>query len=213
MEKEFWLKRWEENLIGFHQDQVNQHLANFIESYFDDLSGKRVFVPLCGKSLDLLWLAKQGFEVIGVELSPLAVQQFFNENQLKPEIKELGTLKLYTFQNINLYVGDFFDITTKHLGRIDFVYDRAALIALPFAMRQKYLQHMLQFFSASTLGLFILLNYDQSKVDGPPFSVEATELAEKFQIKEINCAIVDNVPDKFQQAAIEVKQKVYLVKA
>jgi thiopurine S-methyltransferase len=130
VETDFWHNRWENNLTGFHLDEVNPYLkANWTSLNLK--AGARVFVPLCGKSLDLIWLAAQGYEVVGIELSPRAVEAFFTENNLTAEHQKIGNLEYWQAEDISLFCGDFFALTTEILGQVDAVYDRASLIALP----------------------------------------------------------------------------------
>jgi thiopurine S-methyltransferase len=179
MEPDFWHNRWENNLTGFHLDEVNPQLqANW--SAMSLPAGSRVFVPLCGKTLDLVWLAQQGYQVVGVELSPLAVQAFFTENNITPQRSQLGKLEYWQSENISLLCGDFFHLTPDILGRVDAVYDRASLIALPPQMRQRYVTKMAEI-CPSVPKFLITLDYDQSKMDGPPFSVTENEVRELYQ--------------------------------
>jgi len=107
MQPEFWHKKWESNQIGFHQPEVNPYL----QRHWPDLAipaQARVLVPLCGKSLDLLWLAGRGHRVLGVELSEKAVEDFFREQQLQPQVSEQGDFKVYRADAIELWCGDFF---------------------------------------------------------------------------------------------------------
>ena len=139
MEKSFWLKKWEENQIGFHNNEFHPLLV----SHLGKLGLKtpsRIFVPLCGKSLDLIYLASLGHQVIGLELSEKAILSFFTENKLDFEKKVHGPYNRYSCKNLNIKIlqGDFFQLTTDYLGPIDFIYDRASLIALPSEMRKPY---------------------------------------------------------------------------
>ncbi len=181
MEADFWHNRWENNLTGFHLDEVNPHLKENW-SVLSLPAGSRIFVPLCGKSLDLIWLAKQGHQVIGIELSHLAVEAFFSENQLKVERHQVGGLELWQSEKISLFCGDFFELTAETLGQVDAVYDRASLIALPPAMRQDYAAKMAEL-AQSAPKLLVTLEYEQSKMDGPPFSVSEDEVRALYQAK------------------------------
>ena len=179
MEADFWHERWQNNLTGFHLAEVNPYL----KAHWPALQlqpAARVFVPLSGKTLDLLWLAEQGHEVVGIELSPLAVEAFFAENQLPVERSQLGQLELWKSGRISLFCGDFFDLTAEILGHIDAVYDRASLVALPPAMRKKYAAKMTELVPLAPK-LLVSLDYDQSKMDGPPFSVSEGEIQDLYQ--------------------------------
>ncbi|NWA00033.1 thiopurine S-methyltransferase [Pseudomonas gingeri] len=170
MQPEFWHKRWEFNQIGFHLDQVNPCLQRF----WPDLTlapEARVLVPLCGKSLDLAWLAAQGLRVLGVELSEKAVEAFFAEQQLKPQVHEQGALRIYEAGPLELWCGDFFALTAADVADCTALYDRAALIALPPQMRERYAAHLTRILPGGCQGLLITLDYAQAQIDGPPFAV------------------------------------------
>ncbi|MDO9106863.1 MAG: thiopurine S-methyltransferase [Methylovulum sp.] len=132
-----WLQCWRDRRTDFHQHAVNPLLAKFWPK-LALAQGSRVFVPLCGKSLDMIWLAGQGYAVVGVELSPIAVRAFFSENKLKPVRRQRGQFTLWQHANISILCGDYFALTQADLGRIDTVYDRAALTALPEDLRKQY---------------------------------------------------------------------------
>lgn len=180
MDREFWLDRWAEGRIGFHQPQVTP----LLEQYWSELdipAGSRVLVPLCGKSLDMLWLSRQGFSVLGVELSPLAIEQFLEENQLQGTTHTSPMGKHTVLENIELICGDIFDIDEATLRSCTAVYDRAALIALPQDMRQRYVDHVYGHLAPGYEGLLITLSYDQQRMDGPPFSVPDAEVRALYQ--------------------------------
>ncbi|WP_419735473.1 thiopurine S-methyltransferase [Pseudomonas sp. COR18] len=170
MQPEFWHKRWELDQIGFHLDQVNPYL----QRYWPDLPlepGGRVLVPLCGKSLDLAWLAAQGLRVLGVELSRKAVEDFFLERQLQPRVHEQGGFRIYEAGSLQLWCGDFFALSAEDVADCAALYDRAAMIALPAEMRQRYASHLTRILPGGCQGLLITLDYDQSLLNGPPFAV------------------------------------------
>ena len=174
MEAAFWHTRWQTNQTGWHERAVNPLLI----AHFSSLrvpSGGRVFVPLCGKSLDLGWLLSQGYAVVGAELSEQAVTQLFAELGMEPSLSATGKYKLFCGENIDMFVGDIFDLSREILGPVDAVYDRAALVALPEAMRARYAAH-LKAITALAPQLVIGYEYDQTAVAGPPFSVTADEL-------------------------------------
>ena len=175
MQADFWHDRWERNQIGFHLEQVNPHLAR----YWPDLGlepGARVLVPLCGKTLDLTWLAAQGYEVLGVELSETAVQAFFSEHDLEPKVSQRGGFRVYEAGPVTLLCGDFFGLSAEEVSACSGVYDRAAIIALPPQMREDYTAHLTRILPARCRGLLITLDYEQSQMQGPPFSVPDAEV-------------------------------------
>ena len=174
MEANFWLERWQNNQIGFDQQEVNPFLINHVNK-LGLVARQRVFVPLCGKTIDIVWLLQQGYQVVGVELSELAIQQLFQLLGLIPQISTVGAFKLYQAEKIDIYVGDFFELTADLLGTVDAIYDRAAFIALPEAMRLDYSRHLTAV-SHTAPQLLVSIEYDQSIVAGPPFSIEEQEI-------------------------------------
>ncbi len=198
MNSEFWQQRWQKGRIGFNQSTVNPLLMN----YFTDLKlsvGSCIFAPLCGKSIDMLWLAEQGYHVVGAELVESAVQEFFSEQHITPIIYEHANnpaIKCYVGRlsdqvssySISLWVGDIFALSADDIGQIDAVYDRAALIAMPADMRPKYSEQVINL-SGNAPQLLLTLNYDQSEWAGPPFSISSEQIqqyySDRYQITEL----------------------------
>ncbi|MEO8342281.1 MAG: thiopurine S-methyltransferase [Gallionella sp.] len=179
MQNDFWLERWKQEKIGFHQNGINPYLCE----YWQELHLARdslIFVPLCGKSRDLLWLRQQGHPVVGVELSDVAVQAFFQENGYAPKQITRGKFGCYKAHGIHILCGDFFEMNKEDLssrGKVNATYDRAALIALPQEMRERYVRHLISILPPATQILLITLDYLQTEMQGPPFSVSADEVA------------------------------------
>lgn len=185
MNEEFWHQKWQSQDIGFNQPQPNQ----LMQRYFPSLkltSGCRIFVPLCGQSIDMLWLAGQGYKVIGVELSQIACNTFFHEHKISFKITEINNFRLYRSDEITIFCGDFFKINGGILGKIDAVYDRAALIALPSEVRKAYSAHLIELMLPSSVMLLITTMYNQNEMQGPPFSVDGDEVAALYSAFEIN---------------------------
>ncbi|MGE8350372.1 MAG: thiopurine S-methyltransferase [Pseudomonas protegens] len=179
MHADFWHKRWERDQIGFHLAEVNPYL----QQYWPGLglpTDARVLVPLCGKSLDLIWLANQGFQVLGIELAEKAVEDFFREHNLEPQLSQQGGFKVYAHGPIQLWCGDFFALTVEDMAGCTALYDRAAMIALPPEMRQRYAAHLNALLPAGSKGLLITMDYDQSQLDGPPFAVLDDEVRQRL---------------------------------
>ena len=185
MNAEFWHSRWQEKRIGFNQSTVNPLLMR----YFKQLNlpaGSRVFVPLCGKSIDMAWLAAQGYDVVGVEFVETAVQEFFTEQNISPTVHQHAdnsAIKYYqgqlSGQTITLWVADIFALSSEDIGSVNAVYDKAALIALPADMRVQYSAQMYQL-SANAPQFIITLTYDQSKKAGPPFSISSEQIQQYY---------------------------------
>ena len=178
MEHTFWHDKWEKGEIGFHQSDIHPMLAGFADK-FGIGDGCRVFVPLCGKSNDMTFLLERGCEVVGVELSQLAVSQYFESLGVTPVIEECGKLMRYTAPDITLYCGDFFALTPEQLGTIDVVYDRAALVALPQDMRKQYSQRLCSL-TPGAKQLLVTFEYDQSLIGGPPFAIPSEEIQQNY---------------------------------
>ena len=175
MKRDFWLERWEREEIGFHQDEVNPYLCKF----WPGLAFARdstVFVPLCGKSQDMLWLNGQGHQVLGVELSAIAVQAFFKDNGYIPRQINDGKFDRYEVNGICILHGDFFDLSKDELTKVSVVYDRASLIALPPDMRTSYARHLAVILPPATRILLVAVDYPQQEMLGPPFSVTMDEV-------------------------------------
>ncbi|OGT01005.1 MAG: thiopurine S-methyltransferase [Gallionellales bacterium RIFCSPLOWO2_12_FULL_59_22] len=175
MEKDFWLERWERKETGFHQDEVNPYLRQ----YWQELGlakNSEVFVPLCGKSRDMLWLREQGHTVLGVELSPVAAQAFFEENGLHPHRTAGEGFDCCEADGIRILCGDFFDIGRDDLAQTIAVYDRASLVALPPEMRERYARHLASILPPVTQILLVTFDYPQAEMSGPPFAVSVGEV-------------------------------------
>lgn len=174
MHAEHWLDIWSEERIGFHQKNVNSRLQMYWSSLNVDAQAP-VFVPLCGKSTDMLWLHQQGHPIVGVELSDKAVRAFFTDNKLPFKQTERDAFDIYAgieqAEGIELWVGDFFSLRPEHLAHCGAFYDRASLIAMNEPLRADYASHLGSITAAGSRGLLLSIAYDQSRMNGPPFSV------------------------------------------
>lgn len=179
MDKDFWHTRWETNQIGFHQNEINPYLVRFWHSLQLEQQS-RVFVPLCGKTLDMVWLLDQGHSVIGNEISKLAVEAFFAENRLTPDIRQETGFTRWSCDRVDILCGDFFELSTADIGGIDALYDRAALIALTPVQRVHYAARITELLEPQTPGLLVTLDYPQAAMDGPPFAVSASEVRDLY---------------------------------
>lgn len=175
MHEDFWQQRWARNEIGFHLSEVNPYLQQFWP-VLNVPAGAQVLVPLCGKSLDILWLAEQGYRVLGVELAQAAVEAFFSEQGLVAEIDQVGEFRRYRSGAIEVLCGDFFSLTAADLLECQALYDRAALIALPAPMRERYAAHLASILPSGCAGLLVVLDYPQEQMPGPPFAVTEAEV-------------------------------------
>lgn len=178
MDKEFWHERWKNNQIAFHESKANPLLVKYINK-LSPVKGSRVFLPLCGKTLDIHWLLANGFRVAGAELSKIAIEQLFSELAVVPKITRVGQFDRYSAKNIDIYVGDIFDLSGEALGKVDAIYDRAALVAFPEKMRIRYAKHLMEITQCAPQ-LLICFEYDQSLMDGPPFSIIQKEVQQHY---------------------------------
>lgn len=216
MKKEFWLERWERAETGFHEGVVNAYLMQ----YWPELHlarDSKVFVPLCGKSVDMQWLMQQGHPVVGVELSEIAVQAFFGENGYTTAIFAREKFRQYEANNIRILCGNFFDLSRDDLAGVSAVYDRASMIALPPEMRLGYVQHLLNILPPKTQILLITFDYPQAEMPGPPFALGAAEVetlfSEKADIKLLGQFDMLAHNPRFQQRGLtRLQEYIYLLK-
>ncbi|MFP5383410.1 MAG: thiopurine S-methyltransferase [Gammaproteobacteria bacterium] len=179
MQPDFWITRWQRGETGFHLPDVNPWLRAQLNA-LQLTAGSHVFVPLCGKSHDLRFLADQGARVTGIELSPLAVEAFFAEQDLEPARTSLHGMTLYTAGGIRLFCGDFFQLTREMLGTVDAVFDRASLVAMPPETRPAYAAHLAGLLPPGARTLLVAFDYPQHEMPGPPFSVPQSEIRSLF---------------------------------
>lgn len=179
MDPTFWHQRWQEARTGFHQDKPTPLMLKYWPALHVP-TNSRIFVPLAGKSLDMVWFAAQGHRVLGVELSQLAIEQFFAEHELNPEIHDSPVGRHYRAGDIELICGDVFALDAETLADCNVVFDRAALIALPPDMRERYVTEVYARLSAGCQGLLITLEYPPHEKQGPPFTVPEAEVHDLF---------------------------------
>jgi thiopurine S-methyltransferase len=179
MDEKFWLERWEENDIGFHKEEPHHFLLRFLER-LKVSAGDSFFVPLCGKSPDLVWLQGKGLEVVGVELSRLAVDAFIKENSLVGSWTTAAGMPCWMGQRYKLFCGDFFALTADDLGDPGAAYDRGSLVALPEAMRTAYAARLCRLMPTGSRVLMVSYEYDKIETYGPPFSVPPGEIESLF---------------------------------
>ncbi len=216
MDPEFWLERWQHTQIGFHQVEINAHL----QAFWPGLGlpeGSAIFVPLCGKSRDMLWLRASGHRVLGVEISSIAVRDFFSENGLSPHSNRTPGFECHEIDGLKLCQGDFFDLGPGDLADCAGVYDRASLVALPPAMRERYAQHLQRMLPIQTEILLVTMEYPEGEMQGPPFSVHEHEVRALYG----NCYRVEGLfdmdmlaenPQLRKKGLTRLQEKVYRLK-
>ncbi len=208
MDPDFWHDRWAANQIGFHQQTTNNYLLQFWRAPAQD---SRILVPLCGKSLDMHWLRQQGHAIAGIEVSPLAIEAFFAEAALQPSRHDAADYSRWSVGGIDLYCGDFFTLTYKEIGTVDGFYDRAALIAMPAHLRPAYVEHLVELLPSHANGLLVTMEYEQSHMDGPPFSVPPAEaralLGTAFTLEHLQTADILETQPAFRERGLQRLQE------
>ena len=205
MDPAFWHERWKNQDIGFHQPDFHTQLQKHWPR-LDLRPSSPVFVPLCGKSLDMVWLAQQGHRVIGAELSQLAIDDFFAERGLSPTTRTAGSFTVKSAGAYELWCGDIFDLPPEAVADVAGVYDRAALIALPRPLRERYAAKLKALLPAQAPILLITLEYEQAQMSGPPFSVSRREVhelfADTYRCAELECRQVIESHPHFKQRGL-----------
>jgi len=213
MQAEFWQQCWQQQRIGFHQAQWHPWLA-ILTSQLALTRPQRCFVPLCGKSLDMLWWAELG-TVIGAELSSLACEQFYLEQDWPVTVQPAGEHQSYLHPQVTILQGDFFALQPEQLGAVELIYDRAALIALPEAMRREYVRKLRQLCPVGRM-MLLTFDYPQQEMTGPPFSVPDSEVRQLFSFADrIELLAVRNLTGRpFAQRQFhltEARERAYLI--
>jgi thiopurine S-methyltransferase len=211
MQPDFWHQRWRTGQIGFHQPSPNP----LLERWWPTLSvpaGARLYVPLCGKSLDMVWLAVRGYAVVGTEISAIAVQEFFGEHGTAPTVDAHGPFRRHRSGAYELLEGDAFALTPSLLGPVHAAYDRAALVALPPETRARYASDFGGLMPQGSRTLLVAFEYDQQVRAGPPFSVQPDEIVRlygrDFVVEELERVdILDSSP-KFAAQGVRALHEV-----
>ena len=216
MEPGFWHEKWNLQHIGFHQQDINPFLVQYWQKLLLPADAQ-VFVPLCGKSLDMCFLAEQGHQVIGCELNELAVQQFFTDNQLELTQTAVGEYQHYQTEQISVYQGDIFTLPKTITQEVTAFYDRAALIAWPENMRAHYAKQLANLLPCGSIGLLVTLDYPQAALNGPPFAVSPTwveqHLSDDFDIEVLASQDVLAENPRFIKKAVPwLNEAAYLLK-
>jgi thiopurine S-methyltransferase len=216
MTPDFWHQRWLKGETGWHQEEINPHLQTYWPPPGVE-ANTGVLVPLCGKSRDMLWLAGEGYRVLGVEISPLGVEAFFAENGLNPEIREIPPFRSYRVDELEILCGDFFDLRPDMVSDLTAFFDRASLIALPPAMRPAYARHLHALLPTIANGLLITLDYEQTEWAGPPFAVTPAEVIDlhgiHFLVRELAALdLLATTPRYRERGLSRMLERVFILK-
>jgi thiopurine S-methyltransferase len=203
MERSDWESRWSEGHTAFHQSTTTPVLDAYADRVWGDAPIGRIYVPLCGKSLDMVFLAERGAEVVGVEFVTQAVEEFFAERGLAPEVAAGPPLRLHSGP-YTLFAADIFGLTADDVGPLDGVFDRAALVALDADARSRYADQLRTLLVDGTRMLLVTFDYDQDTMQGPPFAVSHDEVdrlfADGFQIEHLGTR--DVLDDDFRSRGL-----------
>ncbi|MEW6991090.1 thiopurine S-methyltransferase [Colwelliaceae bacterium 6441] len=221
MKASFWHACWERNSLGFHQKSIHPFLSQYLLPLItqsDCIKEKdkvpKVLVPLCGKSDDMVWLANY-FDVVGAELSEIACRDFFIEKGIEVNPEAIREFNKYSHQNIELWQGDFFKLMPQQFSSFAWIYDRAAIIALPKEMQKSYVDHLSSFIGAGTQLFLISLEFPQEELEGPPFAIMQTDIERLFTAFNVQCIAEHALEDKtFAQRTFNVSyltEKLYLI--
>ncbi|MCG8486660.1 MAG: thiopurine S-methyltransferase [Chromatiales bacterium] len=213
---ENWLQRWKDNNIGWHHVEFNQHLLNYWHTLYLP-AGSLVLAPLCGKSRDMFWLAEQGYRIRGIELSQLAISQFFDEHHLQPSVEASAYFERWRQGPFELLCGDIFDLAQLDNSDIDAVYDRASLIALNPQQRQQFASLITELIPSHAKMLLVTLEYPQDEMNGPPYSVAEAEVRElfgqHFTVNLLHSLDLLRNTDRYQHHGVSrMEEKIYLLK-
>ena len=206
MDPDFWHERWQTRQIGFHQSRPHPMLERWWPA-IDALPGSRVYVPLCGKTLDMVWLAVRGHRVVGTELSAVAVQEFFGEQAAAPGVTQHGPFRRHASGPFEILEGDAFLATAELLGPVRAAYDRAALVAMPPELRPLYVESFASLLPPGSKALLIAFEYPQALKAGPPFAVLREEVewlyGPHFEVQELERIDIIGESPKFAEAGVE----------
>jgi thiopurine S-methyltransferase len=216
--QQFWVDLWRDGRTYFHKEEVNPDLIAYWP-HVNNVPNATVLVPLCGKSLDILWLSQQGFKVIGIELSEQAVMQFAEEHQLHFQQVRFGDVQHFMTESISIWVGDFFALEPSLISPVDAIYDRAALIALPEKLRSIYVERCLKWLKPQGAILLKTLSYNQEEMQGPPYNVTDEEVYKLYkksnsEVKRLKVSERSEEPKEllFQEGMVKITDSVWYLR-
>jgi len=206
MKIEFWEQRWHEGSIGFHLPEVNPYLVKYWP-HLNVAKGATVLVPMCGKSLDMMWFVSQGLNVLGVECSQKAIKAFSDEQKLDLQAKQHRRFVAHHSPQLQMLEGDFFHLDTEDLAKVSAIYDRASLVALPDEMRRQYVELLAENLPEHVSILLVTIEYQQQLMSGPPFSVSSEEVDRlykpHFSVENLYQQEVINEQPRFKQKGLD----------
>lgn len=210
MNKVFWNNKWENNEIGFHQNNVTPLLKKYLHYFLDKNSIKKsCLLPLCGKTFDLIYLSEFFKEVTGVELIKKAIEDFYIENNLEMRTRNSSI----SSKNIEIFNEDFFSFNKSENKKYSYIFDRASLIAISPVSREKYVQSIKRSMSTNCKIFLITIEYKQDQIEGPPFSLsddDVKSLFKDFKLEKLCRESVIGQNQKFK--GLNIFQSAWLIK-
>jgi len=207
----FWHGRWQSQKIGWHQKTYNDLLLKYWPK-INAVEESNVLVPLCGKSLDMIWLAKQGYTVVGLEIVQQAVETFFTENQLEFDTVEIGKHRKFSSQQFTIFLGDVLDLDAGII-QADAWYDRAALVAIEPSNREDYVKQIRKQTKSGAVGLLITFAYPQEQMQGPPFALHDDDVRSLFSDGfEVECLEKIDLEDDKERGLTNVTSSVFKIR-
>ncbi|KAG9355394.1 hypothetical protein JZ751_000232, partial [Albula glossodonta] len=185
MDPSEWEERWQEGRIGFHQLHVHKMLESNIDKVLCGREGVRFFFPLCGKAVDMKWLADKGHSVVGVEISEKAIKQFFEEQKLdysEEVVSDIPGSKVFKSSDgkISLYQCDLYKFSSAIAGQFGGIWDRGSLVAINPCDRQRYATLIMSLMDKDCRYLLDTLHYNPELYKGPPFFVPEEDIEKLY---------------------------------
>lgn len=204
MKPEFWLQAWRDGRRGFHKDAAHPDLIEHASRF----AKGTVLVPLCGATHDLGWLVENGYQAVGVELSPIAIAELSERYQLQ-RTADRGPFQVVEGGGITVLQGDFFALEPSHVGPLGFIWDRAALVALHPTQREHYVALQKRLLGNAGGLLLNVLDYDRSKLDGPPWAVSREDVAALWGPLTLLDATVSPAEGRFAEVLDTMERLLY----
>ncbi|XP_013388873.1 probable thiopurine S-methyltransferase [Lingula anatina] len=190
-----WIGAWERNSTRWHMPNVNCFLEEFLDVLLAGKKAAKILVPLCGKTIDMKWLADLGHTVIGVDGAEKAATEFFTEQNIAYKVEPCdaiqGTLCCSMDNKIRIYVGDFFKFNQDFEGQFDAIWDRASLVAIDESDRLQYVNILNSVLKPGCHCLIEAMDFIPSEKSGSPHAIPLECVRELFgndyNVKLLKC--------------------------
>ncbi|KAM9307702.1 putative thiopurine S-methyltransferase [Gastrophryne carolinensis] len=167
-----WKRNWEIGKIVFHEKEKHPLLVEFLDEMINGRQKLNIFFPLCGKNVDMKWLAEKGHTIVGVDISEIGLKQFFEEQSVpfvEEAVPDIPGAKVFksTSENISLYCCSIYQISDSVIGKFDGIWDRGSLVAINLIERQRYVDIMLSLLNQDCRYLLITVDFNPALIQGP----------------------------------------------